>query len=296
MYFGCDVGGTKVEVVRFDESFVPVWSDRRPTQDFDPGSLKFLDSISLYLNSVLKPSDAVVGIATKGLVHRGRAVFASLLGGRVQVDLVEEFSRRLARPVRVDNDLRPQLVAELTCGVGANVGSLCLVNLGTGLSVAFAEKQGTKHEAGLLTGYQGMSGQLSFYRQQDARTGQNLSAELLLSGAGFEKQYQELSGESRSAEQIFADSEDSKARTLVGFYIQNLASLLESLSYLYNPEVFVLTGSLTRSARAFLPQVEEVYFSHTDEYSRVRQIVVTTLEHPNCLGIVLPNWTEFCAA
>lgn len=281
MYLGVDVGGTKIKLARFGASYELVDLKICPTADFQPGNAQFIDRLFAYILQHTQTADCLVGLAMKGLSHDGILKYGSLVGGAIDFDLRGRLSQALGRKVLVNNDRRPLALAEKRFGCAQDANVFTVVNLGTGCGIAHFESR-------LLYGCASLSGELFPLRQWVPQIGAYETVNNLLGGAGVANLYQRLGdGKRLSTTEIFARSHsDAVAGRVIEIFIDQLATLLETISYFYNPELIVLNGSLIRSSEIFFEQMCALYRGRTFAFCMAPRIELSKLEHANCLGAV----------
>ncbi|HEX8802594.1 MAG TPA: ROK family protein [Acidimicrobiales bacterium] len=129
---GVDIGGTKVLGVALDtdDPGTVLAEARAPTPE---GEVALLDAMAAVVRQL---GDAVeaVGVGIAGLVDRAGVLRVSPnLPGLRGVDVVAEMQRRLALPVRVDNDATCAAWGEHQAGAARGADDAVLVTLGTGI-------------------------------------------------------------------------------------------------------------------------------------------------------------------
>ncbi|MBX7145514.1 MAG: ROK family protein, partial [Oligoflexia bacterium] len=213
--------------------------------------------------------------------HHGVLRDGCLEGGAVNCGLRQIFSDALGCKVLVNNDRRPLALAEKKFGCARETDYFTVVNLGTGCGISHFEER-------LMYGGASLSGELFPLRQWVPQLGGYETVNNLLGGAGVAALYHKLSnGKRLSTTETFArSSSDEVARKVIEIFVDQLAFLLEQISYFYNPELIVLNGSLIRSADVFFDRMLELYRTRTFAYSRAVRIILSQLEHANCLGAV----------
>jgi predicted NBD/HSP70 family sugar kinase len=198
----------------------------------------------------------------------------------VQYPLHTELKRVLPsgiQSVEVENDRYPLLVAERLLGYGKEVDHFAVVNLGTGLSVAFFDRTTVRGESSL-------AGEMGLATRYIPGLRRECSIESVVSGAGIAALFQSEFGEARSAAEIFSLTDsDERAAKLSETFVSTLANLLVDISYFANPAVIVLHGSLTLSAPRFLSSLQELYARRVDSLSKAR-IEISRVQHANCFG------------
>lgn len=157
MYFGVDIGGTKVLVVVADRSGRVLGRAKAKVAQRDPDSV-----LALAENAARKAarkagveSAAVkrVGLAVPSAVHRGRAIHAPALDWR-DAPIARIAEKTFDRPAFVGNDVNLGMAAEYLHGAARKATTAVGFFLGTGVGGAVI------HRGELLRGHDGMAGEL----------------------------------------------------------------------------------------------------------------------------------------
>jgi N-acetylglucosamine kinase len=133
MYYGLDIGGTKIETALFDRQFNKLVDWRIPTPSHDYPS--FLSAIVEVVEEADRRSQerGGINIALPGFFDaQGRALVSNIPCLRTQ-KLVSDLEHELQRSVRVFNDVNAFVVSESTAGASANYRNVVGIVLGTGV-------------------------------------------------------------------------------------------------------------------------------------------------------------------
>lgn len=282
-YLAVDVGGTKIEVCVFAADYQLITCATVPTASLPVGGLRFIDGLKALIKQYLASSTVRLGISFNGAVNRGVIVASSILGGfDINYPLEEEFQREFGLAVSLENDVNAQTLAESRLGAGRDTQSLLLINLGTGLRVAFVS------QGELLRGFSGQLGEISRSVVYVPALSSSLPLQEILSGKGLVNIYQRLGGDrSKEPREIFTLAESEKtAKLAVGTFREQLAQLLAVVARFYNPERIILAGGVMKSAPVFLPQAVGLYRKAVYPF-QVAAVVISELEHGACLGVIL---------
>jgi fructokinase len=172
---------------------------------------------------------------------------STALNGR---PLDRDLSRRLARPIRLENDANCFALSEAVDGAGAGARVVFGVILGTGVGGGIViDKQP-------LVGRNWIAGEWGHnplpWPSDSERPGAPCycgkagCVETFLSGAGLVREYAARTGLRASAEEIaLAASTDERARACVITYRDRLARSLAAVINLIDPDVVVLGGGLS---------------------------------------------------
>jgi glucokinase len=138
---GCDLGGTKIQVVVVDERHRVLGQARHPTPA-DGGPVEVKDAIAAALAEaaaaagVATASLAGIGLGSPGEVDARTGAVAqarNLAGWKGSYPLAAELSAATGTPVAVGNDVQVATDAEFTLGAGKPYRSLLGVFWGTGV-------------------------------------------------------------------------------------------------------------------------------------------------------------------
>lgn len=249
MRFGLDLGGTKIEAIVMDDSGAIIWRERCPTPSDD--YLAIIDAIEKLVQSARQATahDISIGIGMpgslspkSGLVRNSNTV--CLNGKPIKQDL----QARLAAPVRLANDANCFALSEAHDGAGAGAQSVFGVILGTGCG------GGLVFDGHLQNGVNGVGGEWG-HNPLAAPTPQEVPGpecycgrqgcnEMWLSGSGFARDHEAITGEKRTAQEIIAADTDA-ARASFARLCDRLARALGAVINLVDPEVIVLGGGLS---------------------------------------------------
>ena len=267
-----DIGGTKIDVCHITRNYQTTAHRRYSSQTTRAGTPAFLEDIKIIIKDNLKPNDKKICLSFNCAVFNGTVVTSSLLSSN-NLPLNRILSKTFGRPCFIENDVKCMALAERVFGKGKYVENLVLINIGTGLAITAIT------EGKLLRGYRNQAGEIGSLFEHT------------VSGRGLACIYKTFKkNKTKTAEEIFqSDKSDSKARRAITFFQTQLGELLKTASLFYNPELLILTGSVTKSAPAFLSKAIVHYRSNTSPYFHARKIEVSRLRHSACLGAVLSS-------
>lgn len=256
MYYGFDMGGTKIEMGAFDANLQRIWQKRvaTPRDDYEQ-LLQTLTELTLEADAQLGIRGQV-GIGIPGLLDRdnGRLFTANLpaaMGKPLQADLTQ----RIQRPVRVDNDANCFVLSEAWDAEFRCYPSVMGLILGTGLG------GGLVIDGKIFSGRNTITGEFGHFRLPvDTLTvlgrdiplvpcgcGQAGCVENYISGRGFGWLYQHFTGEALSAttivERYYAG--DKLAVAHVDRFMEVLAICLGNLFTVLDPHLLVIGGGLS---------------------------------------------------
>jgi fructokinase len=257
VYFGADLGGTKIAAVLLDARGRTLWQQRQPTPqgDYD-ATLQALVTLVQAAEAHCGQTVAKVGVGgpgtltASGVVKNANSVW--LNGKPLQADL----HALLQRPVRYANDANCLAQSEATDGAAAGASSVFAVILGTGVGAGL-------HVNGRLhSGPNGLAGEwghnpLPWATAQDPAfacyCGQALCNETLLSGPGLARDHLQATGQALTGEAIVAAAAagSAAAQATLRRHSHRLARALAAVINLLDPEVIVLGGGLSRLAHLY---------------------------------------------
>lgn len=261
MYYGLDIGGTKIEIAAFDQNFQLVKQQRLATP---------LDDYRVFLNSVVglvanfdrefcvKGS---VGIGLPGIrdYHDGSFIAVNIPCVMGQ-QLADDLSNQLEREVKIENDCKCFALSEAVLGSGKNYQNVFGAIIGTGAG------GGQVFEGKLCAGVQGFAGEwghlgISAYMLDKYQLplwpcacGLIGCSEQYVSGSGLQNiykfKYWQLTGQSLaqvSGQQIIAlvDNQDKLACEVIDIYLDMLGSSLANMQLSYDVDAIVLGGGMS---------------------------------------------------
>jgi fructokinase len=248
---GVDVGGTKIEALALDTDGTELGRHRVPTPvgDYD-GTAAAVVSLVQRLEADTG-REALVGMGIPGTVTKSGLVKnanSTCLNGRpFQADV----SKLLNREVRCANDANCLAVSEATDGAGAGFGIVFAVILGTGCGGGIAIN-GNVH-----AGLNGVAGEWGHnplpwqtpeeYPGPECFCGKRGCLETWISGTGFTRDYERLSGKKATGAEITAAAEagDEIAKQAVTRLYDRIARALSAAINILDPDVIVIGGGLS---------------------------------------------------
>ncbi|GKW41087.1 N-acetylglucosamine kinase [Pectobacterium parvum] len=256
MYYGFDMGGTKIELGVFDAELNKVWQKRVPTPRNN------YDDLLLTLVNLVHEADAQVGMQGKvGLGVPGMetgndgALFTANLPATMRKPLRTDLSQRLQRDIRISNDANCFVLSEAWDAEFRSYPIVLGMILGTGLG------GGLVINGRPVDGRNGIAGEFGHLRlPSDALDiigvdiprvkcgcGQSGCIENYISGRGFEWLYEHLYGEALPAVTIIRHYRggEEKAQEFVDRFMDLLAACLGNLLTLFDPHLLVLGGGLS---------------------------------------------------
>lgn len=257
MLYGFDIGGTKIELVVFNEKLEPQYSERVNTPQ---------DSYQNWLDCIADMVErADQKFACKGKVGLGIPGFVNKDTGLAEISnirvadnkpILRDLSARLDRDVRAENDANCFALSEAWDPENQQYPFVLGLILGTGFGA------GMVYKGEIYSGQTGMAGeighiQLNYHALKllgwdkapiyDCGCGNKACLDTYISGRGFEMLYRDLVGEALSAKEIiqrFYDNEH-KTQDFVEKYMELAAISLASAITVLDPHVIVLGGGLS---------------------------------------------------
>lgn len=269
MILGVDVGGTKIELTRFDEFFSPLQSSRvdTPIDNYD----EFLAAIDAIIAAEVKGSQEpyFLGIGLPCTFDKdGNALSASIpaITGRA---LRDDISQRLVSDVVFENDVNAFTFSEARGGAGQGSKIVLGVVLGTGVGGGicidgslYQSRQGLACEYGHLPIPSSLKAR---HRLPDRKCGCGAfdCYNIYVSGPGLEWLGEHCGLISCGPKQIIeaAQSGDKRAQIAFDIYLDLLGSLMAQLTLIYDPDIIVLGGGMSKVSELYelLPKAIDPY-------------------------------------
>lgn len=250
MYYGFDIGGTKIAFAVYDDALTLCHEERVSTPGNDYPALQQLVRERVEAADARFGVKGAVGIGFPGILNRldGSIVAANLPaihGRHLGADLAE----LLGRPVKVDNDANCFLWSEVHQGAADGAGSALGVTIGTGIG-------GAVYLAGkLIQGRNWLAGEIGHYPlpatilmkypdlpRPRCGCGRLVCFETYASGTGLERLYHHVHGERVSGHQIVAraDAREAAALSTIDCWLEIIAAGLATAISVIDPDVVVL--------------------------------------------------------
>ena len=291
MRFGLDLGGTKMEAVLLDEAGEIFWRERRPTpaEDYDA----IIETIAELVVEADRESaqEISVGIGMPGSLSPKTGLVRNsntqcLNGRAIQQDL----QNKLARQVRLANDANCFALSEATDGAGAGAQSVFGVIIGTGCGGGLVFNGELQNGANSIGGEWGHN-PLAAPKAEElpgppCYCGRHGCNEVWISGSGFARDHEAVSGEKLTAEEIIASDSDT-ARASLQRLCDRMARALGAVVNLVDPEVIVLGGGLSNVDALYthIPQIWDAYI-----FSDVIETRLVKNKHGDASGVRGAAW------
>lgn len=268
---GVDIGGTTIKFGVLNEEGKMMYSTQIKT--VIGNAAQTVEDIAQLVESSSYPID-VVGVGTPGTVRLPQNTISAANLKWDNVPLRNMLSRRLHRPVWVDNDAQTQLAAECWNGACEGLRSVIYLTFGTGVGGAMVIDgkpwRGHRNNAGemghIITHADGLPcgcGLTGCYEQYASATA------LVRMGGG---EY--------SAKQIIdmARAGDEKMKKVFQEYLHEVAIGIAGLFMVFRPEAIVLGGGISAAGDIFLNGVR-------DELAKLHPSCAQELSNLLCLAL-----------
>lgn len=257
VYYGLDVGGTKIELAAFNEKLEKLHSERIATPQ-----TSYEDWLQAVENLV---KNADQKFSTKGTVGMGVPGFVNRDNGLAEITnirvadgkpIIKDLSERLGREVRVENDANCFALSEAWDAENQQFSTVLGLIIGTGFGGGFV------FDGKVHSGQIGMAGevghmQLNYHALNilgwdkapiyECGCGNRACLDTYISGRGFEMLYRDLVGEAISAKEIIEKFSQKETQTVefVEKYIELMAVSIGNLITILDPDMIVFGGGLS---------------------------------------------------
>jgi len=291
MRFGLDLGGTKMEAVLLNEVDEIVWRQRKPTPSEEYEAI--IETIAALVDEADRESaqEISIGIGMPGSLSPKTGLVRNsntqCLNGRpIQQDL----ERKLARQVRLANDANCFALSEATDGAGAGAQSVFGVIIGTGCGGGLVFNGELQNGANSIGGEWGHN-PLAAPRAEElpgppCYCGRQGCNEVWISGSGFARDHEAVTGEKLTAEEIIA-SDSATAKASLERLCDRVARALGAVVNLVDPEVIVLGGGLSNVDALYthIPEIWDAYI-----FSDVIETRLVKNQHGDASGVRGAAW------
>lgn len=249
---GIDVGGTKILLQTFDEKLNLIKEIKVRTET-QKGQKGFMNQLYKLIDDYFDKSVIGIGIAVPGIVdiYKGTLVKAPHLPTVKNFPLQKLIQNRYKVPVMMDNDVTAFLVAEKETPKLKKYKNIIALMVGTGLGGAimtngqiFYGKNGYAGEVGHIV--INADGQLKTLEQNTSGHYIPKIAKML----GIKKKFTALE----------LDYNTPESRKVKNYLVEQLGTGLANLNLIFNPDAFVLGGS--------------IYKYHLSDKKKVLEIII----------------------
>lgn len=263
---GIDIGGTKIEAALYlysddkKDELQLLASKRMPTQR-DLGYESVIERLAAHIHSVLKDNQIEmsklkgIGIGLPGTIHPESQL---MLNGNSEIFIKRDFTTDLLTAlkskvvIRLANDANLFALAETHHGAGkifqkesgrapedqVAIGIILGTGNGGGLILNGKIYEG-RHGGGAEVGHH-----VLYQNGRPCYCGRLGCAEQYLCGPSIEKNYQEQTGKSLRASEIFKE-DNPISKNICKNYQNDLSEFLANLATLFDPDYFVLGGGIS---------------------------------------------------
>ncbi len=236
-YIGIDLGGTKIEAIRFNGKKVEATC--RVATKSEAGYKQVLANIVTAAASVRTPDVCAVGLAIPGIVHIDRIIGSGVLGSILNGKKVAgDLSKILKLPVVMQNDAKLFALAEWQIGAAKGKRHVVGLIIGTGVGA------GIIIDGNLLHGAVGAAGEVGEAPYRES------TYEHYVAGPAYYSMYHEAGGKENniSTKEIMTRPRPDKAISAAREQtLDATAHLLATIISAYNPEVIVIGGGVSLS-------------------------------------------------
>lgn len=261
LVIGVDLGGTKIygAVADFNgELLHEIRLDHHETQAEE--SLELLCNVIDQLLGFAKTTQLRVrgiGVGVPGVVQpdKGIVSIAPALNWK-DFPLKSRLEERYQYPIAIENDVNLAALGEMWFGSEEDENNLVLLTIGTGIGA------GIIINGAVYSGSHHMAGEVGYFLPDRSYLGQNFpgfgALEQLASGTGIANQARQALRATRSEEELrdltaydvfdAAQRGDAWAMDVLQDTIEYLAQLIAAITTIFDPDVILLGGGVSRSA------------------------------------------------
>lgn len=287
IYYGLDIGGTKIELAAFNEQLEKLYSERVPTPQTDYED--WLNTIETLVNNADQKfgEKGTVGLGLPGFVNRKTGV-AEITNIKVAdgKTILKDLSERLGREVRAENDANCFALSEAWDANNQQYSTVLGLIIGTGFGGGFV------FDGKIHSGKIGMAGevghiQLNYHALKllgwdnaplyDCGCGNKACLDTYISGRGFEMLFRDLVGETLSAKEIIEKfyRNEPNVITFVENYIEIMAASISNLITILDPDMIVFGGGLSNFDYIYeaLPKVLPPYLMRSAKVPVIKKAI-----------------------
>jgi predicted NBD/HSP70 family sugar kinase len=282
---GIDFGKRHLRVAAADLSHAILAEEVRPANAEDPAAAGLEAAVAVVEEVMRKagvtPSDLVgVGMGLPGPIdtRSGRVGSSSILPGWVGVRAAEELGERLGVPASVDNDANLGALAELHWGAASERRNVVYLKVSTGIGA------GLVLDGRLFRGAGGMAGEIGHTIVDEqgpvCRCGKRGCLETLAGASALVELLEPRIGRMIATRELLemATAGDSGARRVIADAGRHIGGAVATLCDLFNPELIVVGGELSRAGDVLLdPMREQVHRNAIPATARDVELVTGVL-------------------
>ncbi len=260
MRIGIDLGGTKISAIALSDSGEELCRQRVATpanqgvQAIVAAIVQLVNALKQHCNT----SSASIGVGTPGAISPHTALMknsnTTCLNGQPLQKLLES---ALQQPIRIANDANCFALSEAVDGAGANADTLFGVIVGTGTGGGLVINKQVLTGRNAITGEWGHNPLPWSSTEELASTecycGKQGCIETFLSGPGLAESYWRAAGICSTAPKVaeLAELGDEQAEEVLQKYEDQMARALVSVINIFDPDVIVLGGGLSKLQRLY---------------------------------------------
>ena len=251
MRIGIDLGGTKIEGIRLDESGK---ADKKirigtPATNYDD----VIKATCSLINDLQTKKRLTVGIGTPGTLDSKKNIMKNsdslCLNGK---PFKKDIENELGYSVEVENDANCFTLSEANYGTGEGFECVFGVVLGTGCGGGLVHRKTLINGPNRIAGEWGhncipVSVRKLIESDRLCHCGRFNCIETVLSGRGLKQTFRELSAIEMESEEIAEQARlnNSKAIDCIDIYARQLAGCLSTIINVIDPDIIVLGGGLS---------------------------------------------------
>ena len=293
--FGVDLGGTTVKIAYFDETGNMLDKWEIPTVTADGGKQILPDiaaSVAGYRKDHNIPDEALLGlgIGVPGPVDASGTVNRCVNLGWGVFNIAKELSDLTGLPVKAGNDANVAALGEQWMGSGKGHDSLMFFTLGTGVG------GGLIIDGKIVAGSKGMGAEVGHltvnpHEKDCCNCGNHGCLEQYASATGIVKEMKRtlaaeedscvLCGRDFSCKDVLdaAKSGDVLAVKTVKRCMNYLAMAMSWVTYVADPEVFVIGGGVSKAGDYLVTMLKDRYNELTPLSSKKADIFIASLSN-----------------
>jgi fructokinase len=242
---GIDLGGTKIDAVRFSSTGETLFEKRVPTpKSYD-------DVVAAISALVMAAGDGTVGIGSPGSASRKTGLWRNAnITFCNDRPFQKDLEAAIGRPVKMENDANCFALSEAIDGAGRGYPVVAFFTVGTALG------GGLVVNGKLVVGANGEAGEFghtalpwpneSEWPLLPCFCGKSGCAEQYVSGTGLQRDHLKITGENISGKGIVANARrgDVKAVASLVRLQDRFARIAANIACVVDPDVFVIGGGL----------------------------------------------------
>lgn len=255
MFYGFDIGGTKIAFAVFDNELDCIFSDQVATPD------DYVTFLSVIINWVkqadlLYCTEGKIGIGIPGVFDKKkRMLFCANVTAINESLFIDDLSEAINRKIKIDNDANCFLLSECYFASADHKKSVLAVTLGTGVGGAYFVNGHLAHGHNNLAteiGHIALPATLFFKYPQlpifKCGCGAQACLETYVSGSGLTNLYTYYAKKTISAPEILVQAKmgEKTALEVVELYFDILANGLATVITVLDPEIIVFGGGLSK--------------------------------------------------